>query len=310
MALRQAGLIFRAEAAASLVITPRVGEGFIVRRIFAANVSASPAHLLLVNDTARVGFYRIAGFGGSHLLSPRAQEIQNNVRGSNLFDWLQAREGFKGIPVVQGENFTLSTDTGTADIFVLADSYDAADIKSTDPNGSHSPDIWFVNYGTNLNNLTATGYNKLDNRRNPGEFVQFPFGPAGQGLVPSGKKAHISVIGGQASGRFVSGGNTATTAYIRPRVGTAPAQTIFDRADVGVPFLGTTPGAGTDYTSVRQDVPSAPDDFDASTNVLAPIDFNGNDEFSLQVQTVVVGTGQLNAGDIDVWCLMHVYPAQ
>ena len=42
MALRQAGLIFRAEAAASLVITPRVGEGFIVRRIFAANVSATP----------------------------------------------------------------------------------------------------------------------------------------------------------------------------------------------------------------------------------------------------------------------------
>lgn len=309
MALRQAGLVFRAEAAASLAITPRVGEGFIIRRIFSANQSTTPQHLLLVNDTARVGFYRTGGFGGSHLLSPRAQEIAGNVRGSNMLDWLMQRENFKGIPVVQGETFTASFDTGTGDIFILADSVDAADVKSTDPNGSHSADIWFVNYGTNLNAITASGYNKLDNRRNPGEFVQFPFGPAGSGLVPSGKKAHISVIGGQASGRFVSGGNTATTFYIRPRVGTAPAQTIFDRADVGVPFLGTTPGAGTDYTSVRQDIPSNPDSFDPTTDILAPLDFNGNDEFSLQVQTTVVGTGQLNAGDIDVWCLMHVFPA-
>lgn len=309
MALRQAGLIFRAEAAASLVITPRVGEGFIIRRIFASNVSGSPAHLLLVNDTARVGFFRIAGFGGSHLLNPRSREVANNIRGSNMFDWMITYSNFKGIPVVQGENFTLSTDTGTADIFVLADSYDAADIKSTDPNGSHSPDIWFMNYGTNLSAITATGYNKLDNRRNPGEFVQFPFGPPGQGLLPAGKKADIQVVGGQANGRFVSGGNTATSAYIRPRIGTAPAQTIFDRNDVGIPFLGTTPGAGTDYTSLRQAIASNPDQWATLDDVLADLTFNGNDEFALQVQTVVVGTGQLNAGDIDVWCLMHVYPA-
>src|SRR5215471_100090 len=309
MALRQAGLIFRAEAAASLVITPRVGEGFIIRRIFASNVSGSPAHLLLVNDTARVGFFRIAGFGGSHLLNPRSREVANNIRGSNMFDWMITYSNFKGIPVVQGENFTLSTDTGTADIFVLADSYDAADIKSTDPNGSHSPDIWFMNYGTNLSAITATGYNKLYNRRNPGEFVQFPFGPPGQGLLPAGKKADIQVVGGQANGRFVSGGNTATSAYIRPRIGTAPAQTIFDRNDVGIPFSGTTPGAGTDYTSLRQAIASNPDQWATLDDVLADLTFNGNDEFALQVQTVVVGTGQLNAGDIDVWCLMHVYPA-
>jgi len=309
MALRQAGLIFRAEAAASLVITPRVGEGFIVRRIFVANVSASPAHLLLVNDTARVGFFRIAGFGGSHLLSPRAREVANNVRGSNMFDWMITYSSFKGIPVVQGENFTLSTDAGTADIFVLADSYDAADIKATDPNGSHSPDVWFINYGTNLNAISAAGYNKLDNRRNPGEFVQFPFGAAGSALVPSGKKVDLTVLGGQAVGRFVSAGNTANTQYIRPRIGTAPAQTIFDRNDVGFQFIGTPPGsAGADYTSVRSDIPANPDQWATLDDVVADIQFTGNDEFQLQVSTQIVGAGQLNAGDIDLWCLMHVYP--
>ena len=309
MALRQAGLIFRAEVASTLVITPRIGEGFIVRRIFASNVSASPAHLLVVNDTARVGFFRIAGFGGSHLLNPRSREVANNVRGSNMLDWMITYSNFKGIPVVQGESLTLSTDTGTADIFVVADVYDAADVKSTDPNGSKANDVLFINYGTNLNAIAATGYNKLDNRRNPSEFVQFPFGPPGQGLLPAGKKCDIQVIGGQASGRFVSGGNTATTTYIRPRVGTAPAQTIFDRSDVGIPFLGTTPGAGTDYASLRQGIASNPNQWATLDDVLADIPFSGNDEFQLQVLTTVVGTGQLNAGDIDVWVLMHVFNA-
>ena len=71
MALQQPWLIYRAEAASSLVITPRMGESFRVRRIFVANPSAPLQHLLVVNDTARVGFFRVAGLGGSHLPNPR-----------------------------------------------------------------------------------------------------------------------------------------------------------------------------------------------------------------------------------------------
>lgn len=310
MALRQAGLIFRAEAAASLVITPRAGESFRVRRIFASNPSTALQHVLVINDTARVGFFRIVGLGGSHLLNPRSQDVANNVRGCNMLDWMLAYANFTGYPVVQGESLTLSLDTGTADLFAVVDSYDVADVKSTEQNGSKAADVLFINYGTNLSNITATGYNKLDNRRNPAEFVQFPFGLPGAGLVPAGKKCHIGVIGGQAMGRFVSGGNTATTTYIRPRIGTAPAQTIFDRSDVGLPFLGVTPGASTDYTSVRQAIPSTPMNYDTLDEVIAELDFNPNDEFALQVLSTIVGTGQITAGDIDVWALMRVFPAQ
>src|SRR5215469_12576667 len=115
MALRQAGLIFRAEAATSLAITPRAGEGFIVRRVFCVNVSAGTAFATFINDTARVGFFRLAGFGGSHLLNPRAQEVANNLRGTNLLDLMLQRLSFKGFPVVQGETFTVGISTGTAD---------------------------------------------------------------------------------------------------------------------------------------------------------------------------------------------------
>lgn len=306
MALRQAGLVFRAEVAGTLVITPRAGEAFRVRRIFISNPSAALQHLLIINDTARVGFFRVVGLGGSHLINPRSAEVANNVRGTNMIDWMQKYNAFMGYPVVQGESLTLSLDTGTADLFAVADSYDAADVKSTETNGSKSTDILFLNYGTNLAAIVATGYNKVNSSRNPAEMPQFPFGNPGQGLLPSSKKASITVLGGQSCGRFVSGGNTASTFYIRPRVGAAPAQTILDRNDVGVPFLGVTPGASVDYTSVRQGIASCPRSFETLDDVITDLDFNGNDELALQVQTTVVGAGQLNAADIDVWCLMRM----
>lgn len=310
MGLRQAGLIFRAEAAASLVITPRAGESFRVRRIFTSNPSGTLQHLTVINDTARVGFFRVVGLGGAHLLNPRSQEVANNVRGSNMLDWMLTFQQFPGYPVVQGESLTLSLDNGTADIYAIADSYDATDVKSTEQNGSKASDVLFLNYGTNLAALTTAAYTKLALSRNPAEMVQFPFGVAGQSLVPAGKRAHIYILGGQASGRFVSGGNTAATQYLRPRIGTAPAQTIVDRADVGIPFLGVQPGAATDYTSVRAGIPSCPRASDPYDDPLSDLDFTGNDEFSIQVSTVIVGTGQLNASDVDVWALMRIYPAQ
>ncbi len=122
MALRQAGLVFRAEAAASLLITPRAGEAFRVRRIFASNPSGTLQHVLVINDTARVGFFRIVGLGGSHLLNPRSQEVAGNVRGCNMLDWMLKYNAFAGYPVVQGETLTLSLDTGTADLFAVSDS--------------------------------------------------------------------------------------------------------------------------------------------------------------------------------------------
>ena len=166
-----------------------------------------------------------------------------------------------------------------------------------------------MNYGTNAAALNATGYTKISQSRNPAEMVAFPFGIPGAGLVPAGKKAHIYVIGGQASGRYTSAGNTAQTMWLRPRLGNVPALTLFDRNDVGVPMVGNIPGsAGADYTSMRQALPSNLDASNAWYRVLAQIDFNQNDEFSLQMNATVAGTGQFNALDLDVWVLIRVYP--
>src|SRR5262244_3972347 len=101
MALKQKGLVFRAEAASSLVITPRTGESFLVRQIGSTNQSGTLQHITVINDTARVGFFRIIGLGGKHLAPPN-----DAARGINVLDMMTRRFGFKGYPVVQGESLT------------------------------------------------------------------------------------------------------------------------------------------------------------------------------------------------------------
>ncbi len=308
MALRAKGLIFRAEVAGSLLITPRAGEGIRIMGIYVSNISAALAHLTVINDTARVGFFRVAGLGGGHLGNPRNLEQDQTARFTNLIELMKATFAFPGYPVVQGETLTLSIDTGTADIFAFGDSFDIADVVSTQPQGSKSQDVTFVNYGTNNLALAVTAYTKLDTTRNPKEMVQFPFGTPGAGLVPAGKRVTILYIGGQPVGRFVAAGATAQSQYIRPRVGTAPAQTILDRNDVGFPFFGTIPGAGVDYTSVRSAFPAAPVFWNPTFTPVPEIGFGPNDEFALQVQTTVVGAGQLNVNDVDLWAIERVFP--
>ncbi len=309
MALKQPGLISRAEAAATLVITARAKEGLRLRKVYVTNPSGTLQHVTLINDTARVGFFRIQGLGGRHLSGPN-----DASRGRNLLDFMTRFLNFPGYPIAEGESLTINVDNGTADIFALYDSFDSADIKADAPQGSHSGDVTFVNYGTNLAAIAATGYNKVDNRRNPAEMVGFPFGGVGAGLVPSLKKVDLLWVGGQAVARFVGAGATGQTQYLRLRQGSAPAQTLFDRADVGYPFFGTIPGAGVDYTSSRQVLPSSVDTggFQSTTDedvVVPQMTFGANDELAFQVLTNIVGAGNLAAGDIDVWAVMRVYSA-
>jgi len=304
--LRQAGLIFRAEGVGSLVVSPRSGEALRVRRIFSATQSGATVFATIINDTARVGFFRLTGIGGNHMDPPRRRGAAVTPNGCNFLDYMIYRYGFLGYPVVQGESLTVQLDTGTADLFAVADSYDVSDIKSSDLNGSRSSDMLFLNYGTNSAAITTATYTKIDASRNPAEMMRFPFGAAGAGLVPAGKRVTMHLLGGQAVGRFVSGGNTMNTQYIRPRVGSAPAQTILDRNDVGLPFIGTVPGGGVDYTSARQVLSTAVRDDTTEDGVVPELTFGPNDELALQVSTQIAGTGQLNAADIDVWALLRV----
>ena len=313
MALRQAGLIFRKEGAINFTIAPRAGESLRIRKIHVTNPGIGTLFCLLINDTARVGFFRVApGFyGGVHLTNPRLEEVDAAACGCNMVDWMAAQAGFTGYPVVQGEAFTLQLNAGTADFFIVADSYDAADVKSTEQNGSKSTDQLYINYGSNGAIIAADGYYKVDTQLNPIEMMAFPFGVPGAGLLPSGKKCDVLLLGGQPVGRLNGLGLSGVTNYLRAHVGAAPAQSILDRNDVGLLFQGHVPAVGADWTSTRSSIPSNPRPYAAVDSWLPKLSFQGNDEFALQVQVTVAGGAgnQLDAFDLDVWTLLHVYPA-
>lgn len=310
MGLRQAGLIYRAEAATTLIVTPLAGEGLRIRKVQVINPSVALQFATFITGTARVGFFRTIGLGGAHLIPPN--EL---ARGMNFVDFLADHFEFIGYPVDEGHTFEVRLDAGDADIFIQADSYDSADISADQPNGRGSRDLLYVSYGTNIAAIAASGYNKVDDSRNPVEMIQFPWGVVGAGLVPAGFKAEVSIIGGQAVGRQIGAGDNANTEYLRPKKGAPPGVTLFDRADVGYQFFGTIPAAGNvDYTGVRQNIPSS----EAPTaqrnllksNITNPVILLGpNDELQLEVSTLIAVAGQLNVGDIDVWCLLHLTPA-
>ncbi len=309
MALQQPGLIFRAEAAANLVVTARAQEALRVRKIFAFNPTVTPQHVTIINDTARVGFFRTNGLGGRQMANPNER---NSI--PNILDFMVKSLSFPGYPVAAGESLTIVVDAGVADLFAVADSFDPADVKRDMPNGAASNDVTFVNYGTNAAAITTATYTKVDSSRNPAEMSPFPFGVPGRGLVPAARRQTILMVGGQAVGRFVAAGATMNTQYLRIRQGAAPAQTLFDRNDVGYQFIGTVPGAGVDYTSRRQDFfggrnEVAGEIIDERAIVTPVINAGPNDELALQVSTQIVGAGQLNAGDIDVWVITRIFPA-
>src|SRR5260370_868734 len=109
-----------------------------------------------------------------HLGQPRLADRDQVVKATNLIDLMTTQFNFSGYPVVQGENFTMNLSAGSADMFIQADSFDAADIVSSQPQGSHSSDVMFVNYGTNLSALAVAAYTKLDSRQNPAEMTAVP----------------------------------------------------------------------------------------------------------------------------------------
>jgi len=307
MALKQAGLIYRAEAATTLAVTPLAGEGLRIRRVFCSNPSAAEQYATLITGTTRVGFFRTRGKGGRHLVGPN-----DSNRGMNLLDYMTRRLGFTGYPVDQGFTFNVNIDTGNSDIFVVADSYDVGDISPDQPNGRGSKDNTIVNYGTNAAAIAATGYNKVDARENPAEMIAFPFGIAGAALVPAGFKVQVLMVGGQAVGRAAGGGNDGNTRFLRIRKGSNPPSTLFDRNDVGWQFFGTLTAA-PDYVSTRQNIPSAGgntlDWFSDMDAVVHPvIEASENEEMRMEVDTLIALAGTLAIGDIDVWVVMRIMP--
>lgn len=99
-----------------------------------------------------------------------------------ILNYLEKKELFTGFPIPEGHSLTIDgVHKAGSVVVVLYDKYDAGDITADMENGADSDSYLFINYGNCGASIVNAGDNELNTTKNPGEFLNFPFGA----VVPS-----------------------------------------------------------------------------------------------------------------------------
>lgn len=167
----------------TLELKPKSGQGLIVKNIEVVSSAASD-YLTIMCGKTTVGYIRIANKDFNNLPLHRF-----GVLNKTILNFLSKAGLNTDYPVMEEETFSLQSTENMDVVKVTYEVHDAADITAALPNGSLSKEYFFLNYGTNQNELTESKYYTLDKTLCPVEFPDFPFGA----VVPS--KTEISILG-------------------------------------------------------------------------------------------------------------------
>jgi len=166
-----------------LELTPRTGQGIIVENIQVVSPSTRDFLTVRIGKTT-VGFFQIAPTIFNHLTLHR-----HAVPNLSILEYLTLYDINTTYPVREDETLTLESNENMTIIKITYRITDAADITPELPNGSFSKEYFFLNYGTNSEELTLSQYYTLDKTLCPVEFPDFPFAA----IVPA--KTQIQILG-------------------------------------------------------------------------------------------------------------------
>jgi len=148
----------------------KAGESFKIRRIECIP-STNDTYITVRVDRVTCAYYRVKGLSGNHLGTNRVDYLKRNI-----MEFLESKGINVSIPVAEGQTFNVSRYAETGNVMIVYDRYSAGDILSTDPNGSGSNVITFLQYASIGTTPTASGDHKLDTAITPSEFPDFPCG--------------------------------------------------------------------------------------------------------------------------------------
>jgi hypothetical protein len=168
--LRQANMIKRITASGGGDLEAKAGTSLLVRRIECIP-STNDDYLTLSVDRVTTAYFRVKGKSGNHLSCNRVDYLKRN-----LMAFLTARGVNVSIPVAEGQTFNVSRYAEAGNVMIVYDLHDAADIKATDPNGTESNILTYLQYASIGVTPTASGDAKLDTALTPAEFPDFPCG--------------------------------------------------------------------------------------------------------------------------------------
>jgi len=211
----------------------KAGESLRVKRIECIP-SANDTYLTVRVDRVTSAYYRVKGLSGNHLASNRVDYLKRNI-----MQFLEAMGVNVTIPVAEGQTLNVARYAEAGNVIVIYDRYSAGDVLASDPNGSESNVITFLQYASIGTTPTATGDHKLDTAITPSEFPDFPCGKVVEAR-------HVVEMLGVAGCPFVNaeagpaGWATSFMKFVKDR------EVLFDPDRNGIPFDAQNTAATAD----------------------------------------------------------------
>ena len=295
MAVKERFMVKTVEGDDDLELQAKSGESILIKDVRIYNPASNYATLRVEKTT--VGYFRVGGTLGSHLGFSPSDSDKKTILG-----YLAEKGIFGGIPVAEGETFTISGVAQSGAIQqVVYEIYDAGDITNTMENGSQAGDYFFINYGRP--SAVNDGDNVYTSTQNPAEFPDFPFGE----VVPSGHV--ISLIGilgsdfGKTSG---SGANKQITKYLKFVKG---REVLFDEDRQGIPMIGSAPDSDGSNIGEGYSLIGNYSDIDRREPFMfpEPLEFIAGEELNVYLTTdVLTGSANMSTDEAEIGLILRV----
>ncbi len=274
-----------------LELQPPSGKSYRIQAIQVYNPASNYAKAIV--DRSTVAYYRVGGNLGNHLPF-RIQDVSNY----NLMEYLIDNAVFRPIPVASGQLFKITgvAQAGAVQVVVYSE-HAEGEVRNTEPNGSMSKDIDYINYGQYASATLADGENAISVQISPSEFPAFPFGAD----VPSRSK--ITIFGILASDVGVTSGTAANkqaSSYLKLRF---ERETLFDEDLNGLPIIGSAPATDGSNFGVGQSLIGNYSSVDLRPPLFfpKPLVFEAGEELELLLNTPVsLGVANIAKADAEI----------
>lgn len=304
MPIREPLMVKTSEAASSVSLSPDTGEAFRIIDVQVDPNAAVTEFLTFYIGRDTVGYFHVGNNEMNQLPFCDFTSQQET-----LMTFLQKQGIPMTYPVAEGETFTVEAPNNWTTLMIFYEIHDAGDIRKDMVNGSGSSELYFMQYGKNSSNVSATSYLSLDDVHNPVEFPNFPFGEA----VPSRMRMDIlSVLFPDVTRAGTTAGtDSLVTEFLRMYYN---RRVLFDEDKSGLWVKGlTTGGAANTTTYYHLGSSSLPYTLLGGNNFPklfpVPLEFHAGEELDIQLNFASDGGGATIQAD-DIYCglLMHIVP--
>ncbi len=257
--LLTSNMIKRITASGGGDLQAKAGESLRIKRIECIP-SSNDTYLTVRVDRVTTAYYRVKGKSGNHLSTNRVDYLKRNIMA-----FLERAGVNVSIPVAEGQTLNISRYAETGNVMVIYDRFSAGDVLATDPNGSESNSITFLQYAQIGTTPAASGDHKLDTAITPSEFPDFPCGK----VVEARHTVEMFGVAGCPFNNAESGPAGFATSFMKF---VKDREVLFDTDRNGIPFDAQDAAATADSYGGNFSMIGPGTEILVDTNIIMPGD--------------------------------------